>query len=89
MGKTLLSQCLIFIFVIVLSFSLSASWEFIGPGDSSNISNLYSFGKGYIIAFEGDDKDRQSQTNPRGWIRRFLDWQYHAQIVGSILMEAE
>jgi len=47
----------ILIFIYLYSSSLF-SWEFIGPTDNLNICNLYSFGKGHILAFEGEINNR-------------------------------
>jgi hypothetical protein len=47
-----------FLLVFLSSFPLIA-WEYIGPGDSTEICNLYCFGNGHILAFDGDDDDHQ------------------------------
>jgi len=44
--------------VICLFSFLTFSWEFTGPSDTLNISNLYSFGNGHILAFEGEIYNR-------------------------------
>ncbi len=36
------------------------SWDFIGPGDSTGIKNLYTFGSGHILAFVGKTDDGNS-----------------------------
>ena len=46
------------IFIIVCLLTASAfPWEFIGPEDSLEITNLYCFGGGHILAFVGETPD--------------------------------